>query len=178
VGRWVSSGDTEFGSPVNSYSWGVWSINGPLKNIGTYRMHDMHGNLLAYRLDILKDVTIQASSSLSSHSTPHSTSSCHPIEDRIEFSDLVVDCWLWPEEEDGRIRIRPQDTTVDDLEELHSTREQGQGLLSAGDVALINDTLFDILEDPREVVAAVDVAIAEAKHQAAAGGLGPIASSI
>ena len=48
VGRWVNPN-------AASYSWGVWWAD---SDVGIYRMHDRHGNLLAYRFDVLKDVRI------------------------------------------------------------------------------------------------------------------------
>lgn len=116
-------------------------------------MHDRHGNLLAYRLDILKDVVIRQAGSSSGNSIESSA------ESRVEFTDLVVDCWLWPDQQ-GQVLAR--DITVEDEEELRRLR--AGGLLSHEDAALVQDTLRRVLRDPgpQLVAAAVDEAIAQA----------------
>mmetsp|Transcript_11415 Transcript_11415/g.18581 ORF Transcript_11415/g.18581 Transcript_11415/m.18581 type:complete len:223 (+) Transcript_11415:152-820(+) len=150
VGRYVSNG---YGSPAGAYSWGIW-VNGhkggtgALQNIGAYRMHDSHGNLLAYRLDILKDVVIDCEGVAASD-----------IENRIEFSDLVVDCWLWADEQ-GAVSPQGRDVTVEDQEEL--LRLQEAGVLGPADVAVVHDTLSRLLAAPQMVSAAIDDMIAEA----------------
>ena len=193
VGRFVTPPDTpgsssnHYGAPVNSYSWGVWADSGLLRNIGAYRMHDSFGNLLAYRLDILKDVVIKCSVSdcppLVQHSDRDRDWECD--SDRIVFQDLIVDCWLWP---DLKGRVSGQDLTVEDLFELNQALLEtpadhtnttptnsggsnskggsavaGQQMLREEDAVLVNDTLWTILAEPQAVATAVDMAIEEAK---------------
>jgi hypothetical protein len=114
-------------------------------------MHDHHGNILAYRLDILKDVII-------SQSQQDSKSATQPSESRIEFLDLIVDCWLWPDEHGD---VHASETTVDDLDEFHEIRQK-TNLLGQDDILLVNNTLHDVLTNPRRIVTAVDTAISEA----------------
>lgn len=38
VGRWVSDGNSSYGSPRGSYSWGVWFCKGHMKEIGERKL--------------------------------------------------------------------------------------------------------------------------------------------
>ena len=138
VGRFVAAEDTVYGSLKGSFSWGVWWKD---ENIGAYRIHDPFGNLITYRLDILRDVKMTSASD----------------HDIIEFSDMIVDCWIWPDS-DGA--IDKKDITVDDLDELKSAREAGK--VRVQDYIMINNVTWDVLSHPQKYVTMIDVAIAEA----------------
>ena len=133
VGRWVSKGGNE--SPVGAYSWGVWWKN---KNIGVYRIHDPHGNLMAYRLDVLKNVII--------------TTQDKKIY-RVEFSDLVVDMWLWPPDIDNSV----VEVTIEDLFERFCLRKEGK--ISNEECLMIDNEIESVVKDPKSVINSIDDAI-------------------
>ena len=145
VGRWISTGEQSYGSPKNSYSWGVWATNGLMTNIGAYRLHDCYGNLLAYRLDIVKEVSMRK------------TITSSVINDVIEFQDMIVDCWLWP---NNKFYINSEEILVEDLEEFCLINENK--LLVEEDGFMVNDTLDMILSEPNIVIDVIDEAITEA----------------
>ncbi|CAM9966341.1 unnamed protein product, partial [Ectocarpus fasciculatus] len=103
VGRWVSvpDGKNKY-SPAGAYSWGVWWKDG---NIGAYRIHDPFGNPLAYRIDVVKDVLISENNKIK----------------QLDFSDLIVDLWLWSEDSQTI-----SDITTEDLDELDGCREANE----------------------------------------------------
>ena len=116
-------------------------------------MHDSYGNLLAYRLDVLKNICITRSSNDECRSEAVANASEH----RVEFSDLVVDCWLWPSSEG---KVSAEDVTVEDEDELMALC--GSGVVSPDDNALIQDALKRVTSAPHMIADAVDLAIAEA----------------
>ena len=134
VGRWISVSDGKNNySPAGAYSWGVWWKD---SNIGAYRIHDPFGNPLAYRIDVLKDVVISETNNLK----------------QLDFSDLIVDLWLWSE--DGQHII---DVTIEDLDELEACKTAR--VVSAEDCGVVNSTVDAILSDPSKVVQLVNFAI-------------------
>lgn len=139
VGRWVAVESKDYASPVGAYSWGVWWKN---KNIGAYRIHDPHGNLMAYRLDVLKDVVI----------------SSHEEECSLTFSDLVVDMWMWPDHENSA--GSSLEMIVEDLDELDTLRDNK--IISVEDCLKINDEINAVLSAPEAVAHAIDSAIEKA----------------
>ena len=163
VGRWVGQ-SSGIGSktPAGAYSWGIWWKS---CNLGAYRIHDPYGNLLAYRLDVLKDVRIRKN--VSPAATPAAATAGLPggtilhrggKVDLVEFCDLVVDIWIWPDEAG---MIGDGDITVEDLDEFDEM--QRKGVLSTADSLLINTAIHGVLEDPSIIVqdinATVDLAI-------------------
>lgn len=138
VGRWVAAVTQTYTSPAGAYSWGVWWKN---ENIGAYRVHDPFGNLMAYRLDILKDVTIAKTDN----------------ECQLEFTDLIVDVWMWPHHRDEKRTIGSGDVSVEDLGELDASRESGH--VSMEDCYCVNNTLDRLLTDPNAMVMSIDSAI-------------------
>jgi hypothetical protein len=145
VGRWVAVDSGDYCSPKGAYSWGVWWKN---KSIGAYRMHDQHGNLMAYRLDVLKDVVISKKDR-----------ECH-----LEFSDLVVDMWIWPTDENGRgmpsykYKYSAADVTIEDLDELDALRDDAK-LVSMNDCLIINKAIDTVLADPNDIISDIDCAV-------------------
>jgi hypothetical protein len=138
VGRWLPSISESYQMPIGSYSWGVWRKQ---LNIGAYRIHDHHGNLVAYRIDILKDVVMNKSTS----------------NDIIQFSDLVVDLWLWPNDKG---EVTQSDVFVEDIEQLIELK--ACGLVSDCDSQLIDEVLCDVKSHPQRYVDLVDASIQEA----------------
>lgn len=138
VGRYVPEEDTAYGSLKGSYSWGVWWKDA---DIGVYRIHDPYGNLVTYRIDILDNVILRKEDSL----------------DIIEFRDLIVDCWMWP---DDHGNISAGNTTIDDLDELDDARSKG--LISIAECDNISSIVFDVLSDPLKHINLVDNAILDA----------------
>jgi predicted RNA-binding protein associated with RNAse of E/G family len=128
--------------PLGSFSWGVWWKE---EDIGAYRLHDPHGNLISYRFDVLKDVRMIKIDS----------------NDLIQFSDLVVDLWLWPDDEG---KVSPGDVQVEDLEELENLKKAGS--ISLADSQLIDRVVKDVREQPQRFVDLVDRSILEAVRSA------------
>jgi predicted RNA-binding protein associated with RNAse of E/G family len=142
VGRWLPSEGKNYNMPLGSFSWGVWWKE---EDIGAYRLHDPHGNLISYRFDVLKDVRMIKIDS----------------NDLIQFSDLVVDLWLWPDEEG---KVSPGDVQVEDLEELENLKKAGS--ISLADSQLIDRVVKDVREQPQRFVDLVDRSILEAVRSA------------
>jgi predicted RNA-binding protein associated with RNAse of E/G family len=139
VGRWVETKGNTYGSPIGGYSWGVWWV-GKLHRehvgVGAYRIHDSFGNLITYRLDVLKNTAIG--------------------ENVIEFSDLVMDAYIWPPVGNlGDLEVTVED--ADELEELCA-----KGSMSTPESALIRSVIGDVLADPYKYREAIDEAIEEA----------------
>ena len=91
----------ESGSVTLGYFWSDRTYN-------VYRVAGPGGALVAHRFDILRDVSI--------------------AEDRIEWTDLLVDAWVWP---DGRVEWK-------DLEQLAKYR--ACGWIPEADVARVRRT--------------------------------------
>jgi hypothetical protein len=142
VGRWLPSEENNYNMPLGSFSWGVWWKDEP---VGAYRLHDPYGNLIAYRLDVLKDVRMMKIDS----------------NDLIQFSDLVVDLWLWPNEEG---QVSPADVQVEDLEELEALKKAGS--ISLEDSKVIDRVVKDVKDHPQRVVDLVDRSILTAIRNA------------
>jgi hypothetical protein len=142
VGRWLPSEGKNYNMPLGSFSWGVWWKE---EDIGAYRLHDPHGNLISYRFDVLKDVRMIKIDS----------------NDLIQFSDLVVDLWLWPDDEG---KVSPGDVQVEDLEELENLKKAGS--ISLADSQLIDRVVKDVREQPQRFVDLVDRSILEAVRSA------------
>jgi len=153
VGRWVETNDNVYGSPIGGYSWGVWWV-GVLQQghvgVGAYRIHDSHGNLISYRLDVLKCAKI--------------------LDNTVEFNDLVMDAYIWP----------PMDatsTTGVDSSHLEVTIEDGEELEElciSGDIPtvesdLIKSVITDVVNNPGKYRDAIDTAIQSAKESVVCG---------
>lgn len=136
VGRWVANKSNigQFSTPLGSFSWGVWSTK---CNIGSYRIHDQYGNMLAYRFDILKDVKISKENE----------------KDCLEFLDLIVDIWIWPT--DGKLEV-----TFEDIEELAQFKEAGK--LLASDLDIIERNIEWMRQSPEFTVKQTDYYINKA----------------
>eukprot|EP00602_Paraphysomonas_sp_CaronLab_P007833 CAMPEP_0185032954 /NCGR_PEP_ID=MMETSP1103-20130426/21519_1 /TAXON_ID=36769 /ORGANISM="Paraphysomonas bandaiensis, Strain Caron Lab Isolate" /LENGTH=92 /DNA_ID=CAMNT_0027569055 /DNA_START=336 /DNA_END=614 /DNA_ORIENTATION=+ len=76
---------------------------------------------------------------------------CKPA---IEFSDLVVDMWLFP---DDTGRVDPRDVVVEDEDEAKQLHRDG--VLSAEEMDIIGSTVNYVLKRPQETVRAIDSAI-------------------
>jgi hypothetical protein len=148
VGRYVIESGNPYGAAGGSYSWGVWW---PSQSYGAYRLHDPFGNRLAYRLDLLSRVAL----------------SVHPDHKQVEFHDLVIDVWLFPQPNSQQLAAPVDDIIVEDLDEFQSCREQG--LLSDPLCLQANAALSDILENPHSVLQRIDTTIDRACHQVRSG---------
>lgn len=137
VGRWLSPVDDPFGHPPGSFSFGVWWKS---QHLGAYRLHGPAGNLVGYRFDVCKDVRL---------------SSCKDQGDSVEFCDLVVDFFLWPNAS-GELTAE-QGTTFEDLDELDDFRRQG--LVSAEDSRIVELCVHQATVSPHLLQRAVDEAI-------------------
>jgi hypothetical protein len=142
VGRYVAAEDTEYGSLKGSFSWGVWWKH---HNVGAYRIHDRFGNLLVYRFDILKHVKLWSNED----------------NDMIEFQDMIVDLWMWPDENG---QIDREETSVDDLDELDTARESGA--VTIAECENIATVTSDLLWNPDKYSKMVDNAIDDAMKRA------------
>jgi hypothetical protein len=159
VGRWLpSSTSHSYQMPIGSYSWGVWRKD---LNVGVYRIHDRYGNLIAYRVDILRDVEMRKKKAFSSSSLS---------SDSIQFFDLVVDLWLWPNDE-GKVTEKEQ-VAVEDLDELSELK--ACGLVSDGDSQLIDETLCAVRSHPQRYVDLVDESIQRAVEESKTRGTSPV----
>ena len=138
VGRWVESSEGSYYAPAGAYSWGVWWKN---QKFGVYRIHDPFGNLMAYRIDVIKNVNLYNKGEAAF----------------IEFNDLVADLWLWP---DANGTIHDRETTVEDLDELDVLRDAGH--VSLEDCAAIERVVSEVLFEPLPIVRLVDNAISAA----------------
>lgn len=161
VGRWLAPSSSS-NVPAGRYSWGVWWKNNVYQNLGAYRIHDSYGNLLAYRLDVLKDVKIE-----------------HDAVTReycLEFSDLVVDLWLWPtftggsDDGDGnRVSTEILEITVEDMDELVELVSGSKNQLLPAITDAESEKILQIVQmvqaDPAGVTTAVDAAIESAIRQ-------------
>ncbi len=139
VGRWLAEDGNSFGAPGGSYSWGVWWRD---QNFGAYRIHDTFGNLVAHRLDILKEVQIR-----------DIDGNCS-----VQYTDLVVDLWLWPSAA-GNSNV---EVVVEDLDEFEAYRESND--ISTVDTELVRATLANILSSPHSIINKIDSAIEAAKQ--------------
>lgn len=149
VGRWVQTNDASYGSPVGGYSWGVWwteSLQQGKVGVGAYRIHDNFGNLIAYRLDILKNTKIN--------------------KNTVEFTDLIMDAYLWPQEvlsNDICATVDTLEVTVEDEDELEQLESCGD--VSASEGAVIRSVIKDVISHPSKYRDAVDTAIDTAKNK-------------
>lgn len=152
VGRYLANKNDNYSMKYGSYSWGVWFKH---TNYGTYRIHDSYGNLLAYRFDVLKDIQIIPSNDNENHDNNHDNN-IHK-QDIIQFFDLIVDLWVWPDENGN---INPLETTLEDLEELSEL--QDKGIVNEDDSKIIEKTVSELLFDPLKYTKLVDDAIDQA----------------
>lgn len=145
VGRWTAGPDNPFGARAGITSWGVWWRTRPY---GVYRIHDVDGALLFYRLDVVKDVQISA--------------------DGVQYRDLILDAQFRPKDRsrppddagmsDGS--ARKLDVRLEDEDELeHIVRD---GLLSAADQRRVRWTRELFLRRAERIADRVDAAIDQA----------------
>ncbi len=138
VGRWVSNEETSksYGIPVGVYSWGVWFSQ---QNACIYRYHDRFDNLIGYRIDACKDVSIDLT------------------KNSVEFNDLIVDLYIKVSEDN---LINPKDTIVEDLDELDELRKNNQ--ISMDDCKIIENIVSELLFTPENIISMTDTAIKHA----------------
>ena len=151
VGRWTAEPDNPFGARAGITSWGVWWRTRPY---GVYRIHDVDGALLLYRLDVVKDVRISA--------------------DGVRYRDLILDAHFRPQDRRRpKDRSRPRDDAglsdgsarkldvrLEDEDELEQLVREG--LLSAADQRRVRWTRELFLRRPERIAHRVDAAIEEA----------------
>ncbi len=151
VGRWTAGPDNPFGARAGITSWGVWWRTRPY---GVYRIHDVDGALLLYRLDVVKDVRIGA--------------------DGVQYRDLILDAHFRPKDRSRlKERSRPKDDNgssdggprkldvrLEDEDELETVVREG--LLSAADQRRVRWTRELFLRRPERIAHRVDAAIEEA----------------
>ena len=130
VGRWVADADNAFGAPVGLTSWGVWWRTRPY---GAYRIHDVDGALLSYRLDAVGDVRIDG--------------------EGVRYRDLVLDARIRTEAGVPRVRLEDED-------ELEAAA--AAGLVSLREQRRVACTRLLFLHRPERLVARIDEAIEQA----------------
>ncbi len=130
VGRWVADADNDFGAPAGLTSWGVWWRTRPY---GAYRIHDVDGALLSYRLDAVGDVRIDG--------------------EGVRYRDLVLDARIRTEAGVPRVRLEDED-------ELEAAA--AAGLVSLREQRRVACTRLLFLHRPERLVARIDEAIEQA----------------
>ena len=149
VGRWTAGPDNPFGARAGITSWGVWWRTRPY---GVYRIHEVDGALLLYRLDVVKDVRISAAG--------------------VQYRDLILDArFRLPDDaglSDGG--ARKLDVRLEDEDELESVVRNG--LLSAADQRRVRWTRELFLRRPERIADRVDAAIEQAVSAVRAGQTG------
>jgi hypothetical protein len=145
VGRWVAKkASLQYKTPIGAYTWGVWWKD---QDIGAYRIHDPLHNIIAYRLDIIKDVKIIKQNN----------------NDIIEFLDMIIDIWLWPDN-NGKISNSCYDITIEDLNEMKELYQKNS--LRSDEVSQIENMMKYVILHPDKIVNNIDQAIDSAiKHQ-------------
>ena len=132
VGRWRAEPGNRFGARAGITSWGVWWRTRPY---GVYRIHDVDGSLLLYRLDVIKDVRISAAG--------------------VRYRDLILDALLRPSGSTGKLNVR-----LEDEDEVETALRDG--LLSAHDARRVRWTRELFLRRSERIAARVDAAIDQA----------------
>lgn len=140
VGRWRATGGASPAAPIGAYSWGVWWEDA---GVGAYRIHDPFGNLMAYRLDVVKDTKIYKNQN----------------DSVLEFTDLVIDMWIWPEgESDLSVSKAPEESiTVEDLDEL--SQLFAAGAVSQEDHNYAKSVMNDVIKCPDLYISGIDLMI-------------------
>ena len=146
VGRWTAAPDDPFAARARITSWGVWWRTRPY---GVYRIHDVDGALLLYRLDVVKDVRISA--------------------DGVHYRDLILDARFRPQDVAGvgDGSARKLEVWLEDEDELESVVRDG--LLSAADQRRVRWTRELFLRRPERIADRVDAAIEQAVAAVRAG---------
>lgn len=149
VGRWTAGPDNPFVARAGITSWGVWWRTRPY---GVYRIHDVDGGLLFYRLDVVKDVRISV--------------------DGVHYRDLILDAQFRPHDDAGLSdgSARRLEVRLEDEDELVSVVRNG--LLSAADQRRVRWSRELFLRRPERIADRVDAAIEQAVAAVRAGQTG------